>query len=302
MLQDEKGHYVIVMLRRAMSLLGPFSAVPWLAQIGIHRFSWLPVFGVWHSMLQWSNERMRERMKNGSDRSDVFQWLLESSEDKSTHELDLDWLQGDASAIIVAGGDSVTCTLVYAFYELALNSNHTLLLRKELEGVDIHNYRALEACDYMNGFINETLRLHPVVPTNGYRQVPSGGITVAGTHIPGGTTIVTPRYSFGRSERCYVNAETFIPERWYSQPELIKDKRAFKPFGQGRYGCIGKQLALRELRFVIAMLIQKFDVRFAAGEDGTAVWKEARDFFALIPGSLKLAFTAAEGKEKMEVQ
>lgn len=73
-----------------------------------------------------------------------------------------------------------------------------MLLRQELEGVDIYSHRALESCDYLNGFINETLRLRPVVPTNGYRQVPAGGISVAGTFIPEGTTIVTPRWSFGR--------------------------------------------------------------------------------------------------------
>lgn len=121
MLQDGKLHYVIMMLRRAMSLLGPLSPVPWLVQVGIQRLYWLPVFGAWHSMRDWSNQRMSERVQvcfparreseylaypsqNGSNRSDVFQWLLEASEDKSTYEMDLHWLQGDASAIIVAGG------------------------------------------------------------------------------------------------------------------------------------------------------------------------------------------------------
>ena len=29
--------------------------------------------------------------------------------------------------------------------------------------------------------------------------------------------------------------ETFSPERWYSKPEYIHDRRAFAPFGAGKY-------------------------------------------------------------------
>jgi hypothetical protein len=34
-------------------------------------------------------------------------------------------------------------------------------------------------------------------------------------------------------ESCYQNADEFIPERWYSQPEMIKNKVAFAPFSLG---------------------------------------------------------------------
>ena len=77
-------------------------------------------------------------------------------------------------------------------------------------------------------------------------------------------------------EACFEQAEKFIPKRWYSKREMIKDERAFSPFAQGkafstikpspillrwircrlltiflgRYGCVGKNLALSELRFV----------------------------------------------------
>ena len=34
---------------------------------------------------------------------------------------------------------------------------------------------------------------------------------------------------------CYERPNDFIPERWYSQPELIKDKRTFSPFSTGTF-------------------------------------------------------------------
>ena len=34
-------------------------------------------------------------------------------------------------------------------------------------------------------------------------------------------------------ESCYENAEEFVPERWFSKPEMIKYKGAFAPFSLG---------------------------------------------------------------------
>jgi len=48
---------------------------------------------------------------------------------------------------------------------------------------------------------------------------------------------------------------------------MVKDVRGFAPFSQGRLNCVGKTLAMNELRFVIALLIQKFEVQFW-GEEG----------------------------------
>ena len=63
MLEFERWHTVVVMLRKAMRLLGPLSPVLWLAQIG---FNILPRFWVvrdWFAMLAWCRERMKERIQ-----------------------------------------------------------------------------------------------------------------------------------------------------------------------------------------------------------------------------------------------
>lgn len=63
MLRDERWHHTVIMLRRAMGLLGPLSPVPWLAQIG---FDLIPNFWVvkdWFSMMNWCKKRMSERIE-----------------------------------------------------------------------------------------------------------------------------------------------------------------------------------------------------------------------------------------------
>ena len=113
-----------------------------------------------------------------------------------------------------------------------------------------------------------------------------------------------------------MQAEEFIPERWYSKREMIKDERAFSPFAQGsvvplilhslewyasfrvristkligRYGCVGKNLALSDLRFVAALLIKHYVICFASGENGKSIVNDLRDQFTAAPRELNLSF------------
>jgi cytochrome P450 len=62
----------------------------------------------------------------------------------------------------------------------------------------------------------------------------------------------------------------------------------------GPYGCVGKQLALMELRNVTARIVSQFDVKFAPGEDGTDLLEKSTDIFTLALAPLMLIFTNRE--------
>ena len=63
MLENEKWHDAIRMLRSAMRLLGPLSSVPWLAQIGFAMLPRVWVIGDWYTMIDFCKDRMRERVE-----------------------------------------------------------------------------------------------------------------------------------------------------------------------------------------------------------------------------------------------
>lgn len=60
----------------------------------------------------------------------------------------------------------------------------------------------------------------------------------------------------------------------------------------GRYGCIGKNLALMELRTVAALLMTQFDISFAPGEDGNTLLEKSEDYFTIGLSELMLVFKA----------
>ncbi|KAI2629001.1 cytochrome P450 [Xylaria nigripes] len=290
MLRDKQWHFAVKLLRRAMSLLGPFSPVPWLAQIAFHFFPWMYLVRDWFKMLRWCKRRMEERIKSKMDRSDVARWLIEASQKEGSLTSGQQWLNGDAIAILIAGSDTVASTLVFAMFELACNQSRQHLLYDELQNLDVHNREQLQHCDYLNAIINETLRLHPAVPTGGYRQSSPAGAIVNKTFVPGNVTIVSPRYSIGRLESCYEQPRDWIPERWTTKKELIKSAQAFSPFSTGRYSCVGKNLAMIELRFVISMLVKRFRIDLSDVDRGDRLFSDYRDHFTAAPGRLELRF------------
>lgn len=82
-----------------------------------------------------------------------------------------------------------------------------------------------------------------------------------------------------------------MPERWYSQKGMIKHANAFAPFSMGPYGCIGRSLAMTEMRMLTAKLLLKYDVAFAPKEDGSRLLYGTLDHFTLSIGDLDLVFT-----------
>ncbi len=62
------------------------------------------------------------------------------------------------------------------------------------------------------------------------------------------------------------------------------DKRA------GRFGCVGKNLALAELRLVTTFLVKKYSFSFADEKQGSAFLDDVHDCFVTMTGPLDLQF------------
>ncbi|KAL4861311.1 hypothetical protein BDV12DRAFT_208149 [Aspergillus spectabilis] len=246
-------------------------------------------------------ERIIERFRNNPEIPDLSSSLFAPLKGKDISEISADEqaiIYGDARAIVIAGSDTTSGALSAIFYELVRHPEEIEKLRAELapyadekapNGEFSHS--SIGHLDHLNGVINEVLRLYPAVPSALQRITPPEGIVIDGVYIPGNMHIYCPLYTMGRSELSYAKPNEFIPERWYNQPELVKHKAAFIPFSAGEFNCIGRPLALMNLRTTVARLIMEFDVKFAPGEDGSRFLGDAKDNFVLYLGELDLVFT-----------
>ncbi|GIZ48134.1 hypothetical protein CKM354_001120700 [Cercospora kikuchii] len=223
--------------------------------------------------------------------NDIMGWLLKAYKDVKNPEKDT-MLQADARLIIVAGSDTTAGTLTCLHYYIAKDKEVQRKLREELDPLMQGDWSEanIRGANYLNGCINEALRLHPPVPSGLNRLTPPEGLTVNGVYIPGNVTFFTPQYVMGRDSSIYAEPDSFIPERWYSQEEKIKHKDAFAPFSMGPMGCIGKNLAMMELRTLTAKLITRFDMKLAPHEDGSRLMTKTKDHFTVDLGDVEICF------------
>lgn len=75
-------------------------------------------------------------------------------------------------------------------------------------------------------------------------------------------------------------------------PTMIHNTDAFLPFSFGPGHCIGKQLAYREMRLVVASMVQKYKIRLEAGYDVKQWLVDMRDDAVFVKGKLPVVLKA----------
>ncbi|KAI1327022.1 cytochrome P450 [Xylariaceae sp. FL0255] len=183
---------------------------------------------------------LKKRLKSKPESVDIASFFIEDSQRKNADRVSLEAVGGDSGIILIAGSTTGP-VLILLLYCLAHWPEHAEKIRQELRNVDYNDMIAFES-----------LRLYPAGPTFGSRITPPEGLQCDGVHIPG-------------VEEAYDAPHDFIPERWYSKPELIKDKRAFAPFAMGRASCAGKKVAMSQMKLTVAILLSKYSISFAPG-------------------------------------
>ncbi|KAE8151233.1 cytochrome P450 [Aspergillus avenaceus] len=291
MLAKKRWNHIIVLLQRALSILGPLGPVPWLVHIAFKLLPRVWIIKDWFDMVAWCEGRLQKRMQIPIDPSvtpDVAHYLIQDARENTSTE---SWLVGDSILAIVAGSEPTAVALMALFYELGKSPQYADIIFEELQDVDIRDGRELlRRCPNMEAAILEILRLYPALPTGGNRKTSKEGIYIGGTFIPPETTVVAPRFSISRREDCFEEAEKFIPERWTTRPEMVRNRAAYTPFGTGHHSCLGRAVAMNDMMLVTARLLRQYRIRFPPGETGESVWRDWKDQFTSNPGRLKLIF------------
>lgn len=144
------------------------------------------------------------------------------------------------------------------------------------------DFPALSKLPFLTALVNEALRLQPPVSSGAQRLAPPGGAILCDTYIAEGTATRIPAYVVHRDPRYFSNPDQFNPDRWLpSSTEKVHDKNAFFPFLVGPYACIGKQVALHEMRYAVAAIVRSFDLELV--DDGKV---KGQDWADLIEDTL----------------
>ncbi|KAF8205675.1 cytochrome P450, partial [Mycena galopus ATCC 62051] len=268
--------------------------VPWIVRT-VHLF---PQVG---RIIRESNEFAQNlaarRMKNGAVVPDLWYHLATGLEkEKPT----LETSAADGIVAVIAASDTAASALCSVVWFLLANPECYRRVKQELDrvvvdGDDPFDTNKHQELHFLSACINEALRLHPPLPTNGPRQVHLNqpGRDIAGRFIPAGTTVYTPPYSLHRNpDYFFPHPDQFLPDRWLPDSKFEKhDTSAFIPFSLGPANCVGQKFAKRELLMVLSVLFKSFDIRFADGFDSEAWPMSMQDFFVVTRGPLRVNLT-----------
>lgn len=73
--------------------------------------------------------------------------------------------------------------------------------------------------------------------------------------------------------------------------EVVTTAAAFIPFSYGPANCAGRNLAVVEMRMVVALLMQRFEMRFADGYDPRQWEEDIQDILVMKNGKLPIVLT-----------
>jgi len=110
--------------------------------------------------------------------------------------------------------------------------------------------------------IRESLRLHPSVPIDA-KETLADDTLPNGTWVARGSTVAWSAYAMGRSRRLWgEDAAEFRPERWLEM-DSPPDAYTYAVFHAGPRECLGKRLAMVEMKALLLMIVKEVQLTLA---------------------------------------
>lgn len=192
------------------------------------------------------------------------------------------YARSQMKVFIFAGHDTTSTTICYSWLLLSRNPQAMAKIRAEHDAVlgpdrdkaasTLSEKPALlNRLTYTLAVIKETLRVFPVVSS------PRGGLNnfiltdSKGQRFPTANCLVwAVHHGLHHNPLCWPRVDEFLPERFlpdHDRPDELRPlKNAWRPFEIGPRACIGTELAMTELKIVLALTVRDFDLKEAFAE------------------------------------
>ncbi|KAI0414198.1 cytochrome P450 [Xylaria grammica] len=224
-----------------------------------------------------SSDRVDMRLERGSGEPDIWNLVLSAKGDET---LSLEEMYCHSDVFMLAGTETTGTAMAGLTYYLLTNREKLELLTREIRTVfskesDI-TMESTAGLKFLNACIQEALRCYPPVPVGVPRIVPDPGRTIAGKWIAPETRVSVHHYATYHSPSNFRNPDAFVPERWLGDPAYKNDRRELvQPFATGPRDCIGRNMAMHEMRLMLALVYFKFDLELCEESRG---WTQQRAF------------------------
>lgn len=258
----DTSHPVPPLLRRAVAETFT-SSLLWVRPLQVDLGPWSP----WGRMLRMHAEvtrvieRFIEERRRAPDletRTDVLSKLL-LYQAKHPERVSDTSLREELIQLTVAGYDTsgfigtwmLECLLSYP--EAAARARAEV---DEAVGDRAIGREELARLPYVEALLHEAIRHRMPSPFAGVRKA-KRDVTLLGHRIPAGTMVSMCLAGLGMREETFPDPHLFRPERFLERKPTTYE---WNPFGSGTHQCIGRHLALAELKITMATILRRVEL------------------------------------------
>jgi cytochrome P450 len=191
--------------------------------------------------------------------------LLLAVRDEDGHGMDDKQLRDEVVTLLFAGHETTANTLTWACYELSRHPEVQNRVAGEVHAVlrdRSPTVDDLPELAYTRRVVDEVLRLYPPAPFLSRRAVEED--TISGYRIPANHVVWPNIWASHRHPQYWDRPEVFDPDRFSQEHPDPGVGQAYFPFGAGPHLCIGNGLALVEAPLLLAMIVQRYQLRPAS--------------------------------------
>ncbi|KAJ8121731.1 hypothetical protein ONZ43_g1894 [Nemania bipapillata] len=199
-----------------------------------------------------------ELVLSATQQTDSAQFTLLNRMQDKVYNMDHMDMAAECLDHMAAGIDTTGDGLCFLMWEIS--QPRSLHVQRRLQEELMANPDvAFDKLPYLDAVVSEGLRCFPAIPMSLPRYVPRGGRTIDGFFIPEHTIVSCQAYSTHRIDQtAFPQPDLFNPERWFEEEGALERKRLFFAFASGGRGCVGKHLALAEMKILLRDVYSKF--------------------------------------------
>jgi len=219
----------------------------------------------------------RARPELYADERSVLQVYLQ---DGALERHDTDGLVGLLTMTLMAAVFNTQVSLAWILVHLYSDPHLLARARAEIANCDTSSYSQIENMKFLNACIDESVRLHTMLPGNTVLRKSSIDLTFENTRIPAGSILWLYPNAVHQDEEYFPEAQSFCPMRMMQAGDLDRMSAEFEliTFGHGQKRCIGEKMARAMICVFLSTVLPDIDadVREVPSDD---------NLFDLIPAS-----------------
>ncbi|KAK8482359.1 hypothetical protein V6N13_069101 [Hibiscus sabdariffa] len=224
---------------------------------------------------EFAQRMIKQRREMGfSDRHDLLSRFMGTIDDDK-------YLRDIVVSFLLAGRDTVASGLTGFFLLLSRHPKVESAIREELERVlsatspsssddrRFVSFDQMREMHYLHAALCESLRLFPPVQHDS-KSAQDDDVLPDHTFVRKGTRVTYHPYAMGRMERIWgSDCLEFNPDRWLKNGRYIPESPYKYPvFQAGLRVCLGKEMALVEMKCVVLAITSQFNIRVVNPSQG----------------------------------